>query len=105
MNWFKNLFKKQAEPIEVPAPVVEQVVTVTNHVKSTWRNNMWVVTDKGVGIVFQIGEPTLVHLVDENGHTVNSVTVPFNSLRQARYAEIPAPRRGDAEIARKLGYM
>ncbi len=105
MNWFKNLFSKQEEPIEVPVPVVEQVVTVTNQVKSTWRNNMWVVTDKGLGITFQIGEPTLVHLVDEKGTTVGSALFPFNSLRQALYTEIPASRRGDAEIARKLGYM
>lgn len=105
MNWFKKFFSTQEEPIEVPVPVVEQVVSVTNQVKSTWRNNMWVMTPKGIGITFAIGEPTTVHLVDEKGHTVGSDSFPFNSLRQALYTEIPAPRRGDAEIARKLGYM
>lgn len=105
MNWFKKLFYKQEEPLEVPIPTVEQVVSVTTQVKSTWRNNMWVVTPKGIGIIFAIGEPTTVHLVDENGLTVGSEAFPFNSLRQALYTEIPAPRRGDVEIARKLGYM
>lgn len=72
--------------------------------KSIWRNNMWVMTPEGVGIIFELREPVRVHLVDENGLTRADKEFPSNELRQARYLEIPYMRRGDQEKAKRLGY-
>jgi hypothetical protein len=61
-----------------------------------FRNNMWVVTDDGVGVLFKLGTyVSEIHLVDEaDGTTKLIVTKGTNTLRQARYQEIPECRRG-----------
>jgi hypothetical protein len=71
-----------------------------------WRNNMWVVTPDGVGIIFRLDIESLVHLVDYNGNTVSEKYYPTLALRQAKYLEIPAARRGfTKEAAYIMGYF
>lgn len=89
MKWF-NLFKQNPD-----------VSVETDLVKSIWRNNMWVMTPRGVGVIFALGEPVTVHLTDSNGLTVESVQLPSGQLRQALWDEIPESRRG---VSREKGY-
>jgi hypothetical protein len=91
MNIF-NFFKKKEVPSK-PLP------------KSTWRNNMWVMTTDGIGILFTLGDTCEVHLVNEDGSTKLCNFYPLLSLRQAFWNEIPASRRGiNKETANGLGY-
>lgn len=70
------------------------------------RNGMWVMHGGKVGIVFTKNEShALVHLVDENGETVDEAVVAVGELRQATLAEIPASRRPSAEVGAKYGYV
>lgn len=96
--------KKKEEPI-VAAPVVETATPRTLVDYIGWRENMWVVTPDGVGIVFKLGVDTEVHMVDADGYTLYSKVYPILSLRQAKYEEIPLARRGiSVEDASALGY-
>jgi hypothetical protein len=98
MYFFKNLWEKKE------APVPPNIITTTI-VKSLWRNNMWVMSPKGVGILFKMGQPCEVHIVDDQGLTVSTVLLPLEQLRQATFNEIPHPRRGvSEERAKLLGY-
>lgn len=65
----------------------------TEVVKSMWRNNMWVMSPKGVGIIFKLGDQCEVHLVNSDGTTKESVLLPVLQLRQATWDEIPAARQ------------
>lgn len=97
MAWY-NFWRK-------PEPVFENDSDV---VKSLWRNNMWVMTPYGIGILFKIGNPNTVHLVDpKTGETLKEISVVHNSLRQAKLAEIPASRKVGLtpERATRLGYF
>lgn len=74
-----------------------------------WRNNMWVMTPDGIGIMFNLAEySSIVHIVDkEDGlTTIAEMSYPTQALRQAKFEEIPSKRRnfspGQAE---RLGYM
>ena len=72
------------------------------------RKGMWCVDEDGrVGIAAEIsalGEAEF-HLVDEEGATTLVVTVSASSLVQARYREIPEPRRAIGRHAfAALGY-
>lgn len=82
---------------EVLLPVVKKV---------QWRNNMWVVTEDGVGILFDYGPvDSVVHLVNPDGTTKESKTYKSLMLRQAKWNEIPQNRRGvDRTTANYLGY-
>jgi hypothetical protein len=60
------------------------------------RKGMWVVDQDGaIGIAHQISAEGQVefHKVDAAGCTQLVVLVPIDSLVQARYREIPEPRR------------
>ena len=102
MEFFKNLFSDKK---------VTNVVNKTTHVVSTepktiWRNNMWVMTPNGVGIIFKLGEPCTVHLVNEmDGTTKASIEISTELLRQAKFAEIPECRKCSEEKAQRLGYL
>jgi hypothetical protein len=79
---------------------------ISNEVKSVWRNNMWVMTPEGPGIIFALGVPCVVHMVDTtDGTTVKSTVFDPSQLRQALYMEIPEIRRGPKEKANRLGYV
>lgn len=72
-----------------------------------WKSGMWVMVDnKRVGILTKIAEYCEVHHVsDATGETVDVVSVPMLSLRQAYHREIPACRCSlTAEQAKELGY-
>ena len=92
-SFFKRL--KQAT-VESTAPIT---------IKSTWRNNMWVMSPKGIGVLFSYAEPAEVHLVNEDGSTKEVFNTTLAQLRQAFYMEIPESRRGSPEKAALLGYM
>lgn len=67
---------------------------------------MWVMTPDGIGIVFQLGEPSLIHLVDEIGETKSTAYFATTALRQALWEEIPEARRKiDREKGHQLGYF
>lgn len=71
-----------------------------------WRNNMWVMTPDGVGVLFKLGTESDVHLTDKDGITVDSKSYPILALRQAKFLEIPTPRRGfSKQTAANLGYF
>ena len=98
----KNLFSDPSVAVKHSATTVIN----TDVQKTAWRNNMWVVTPNGVGVLFQIGEPCLVHLVDpQTGVTIKEALYQSTKLRQARYLEIPECRRGDEDKAARLGYL
>ena len=95
-------FRKRKKLEEIP-----QINTVkTQLAKSLWRNNMWVMTPQGIGVLFKCDEPSLVHLVNDNGTTKESLAVHLNQLRQAKWLEIPECRRlVSEERAYSLGYF
>lgn len=75
------------------------------------RRGMWVWVDQpdrapGVGILNAIhstGECE-VHLVNEIGETVQSVTVNPQYIEQATLAQIPEARRPGKEVSDRFGY-
>lgn len=102
-----NLFSKPKPiPIIQPIAMVEATPNATQgQIKSLWRNNMWVMTPKGVGVLFQLGEPCVVHLTHANGTFDQSWQFPSAQLRQALWDEIPEPRRAcTREHGLYLGY-
>lgn len=102
LDKIKNLFSNKVEPV---TPKTKTVVIDTNVQKTAWRNNMWVMTPDGVGIIFKLAEPCTVHLVNTTtGDTIKEIFCKSDTIRQAKYLEIPACRRGDEDKARKLGY-
>lgn len=75
-----------------------------------FRMGMWVVLDDRVGILVRAySDATVeVHLVDGDGATeLVHPHIPIVALRQARFEEIPAARRGHLtpEQARQGGYL
>lgn len=111
MAWY-NFWKKKEEPKEfILTPDLRIVKSNTDPTKvrrNEWRNGMWVMTSKGVGIIFQMGNDLLIHLVDpKTGETVNATIEHRQAVRQARYDEIPACRKVGLtkERAEFLGYM
>ena len=98
MAWY-NFWKKK------PLDVVDVLSEVN---KAGWRNGMWVMTSKGIGIIFLLGYQTEVHLVDpKTGETYNKLLVPLQSFRLATFKEIPPSRKIglSPEKAAFLGYM
>lgn len=94
-----GLFKKKGNV----KPVVHHEVPLQ---LLNWRNNMWVVTPDGPGIIFKLGVESEVHLTDGSGHTIGVKIYPTTSLRQAKFTEIPAARRKcSKEQAHVLGYF
>lgn len=71
-----------------------------------WRNNMWVMTPDGIGIIFKLGIESEVHLTNEKGITVATAIYPTQALRQAKLKEIPAARmKCSPAQAALLGYF
>ena len=100
MKLFSNWFEKQV------ATPKSNTIVISSAPKSVWRNNMWVMTPRGVGIIFALQEPVRVHLVDEQtGQTIDDLLFSSQEIRQATYLEIPANRRGDPDKAIRLGYL
>lgn len=94
MGWFKKIFNKQTQR------------TVPEVVNKAWRTGMWVMTDRGVGILTTIGVTSIVALVDKDGLTVEYYSIPLAILRQASWFEIPEKRRIGMTVAegKELGY-
>ena len=91
-NFFKS---KQIPSTIITAPVI----------KSLWRNNMWVMSPRGVGVLFELNTPCVVHLVNDDGTTKETWQFPVEQLRQAMWSEIPEIRRKvTKEKALELGY-
>ena len=96
MKLFSNLFGGKA--------VSKNTVTISQEPKVVWRNNMWIMTPDGVGIVFKLEEPVTVHLISSDGTTIASKQYQSSVLRIAKFEEIPACRRCTYERAKQLGY-
>jgi hypothetical protein len=82
------------------------VATAIN--KSQWRNNMWVMSPYGIGVLFRLDTMCDVHLVDmKTGETTSCINVPLQALRQAKLAEIPSCRTKGltSDRAAYLGYQ
>lgn len=94
MGWFNKIFKKEVKR-EVPEIV-----------NKAWRSGMWVMTDKGVGILTNIGITSIVALTDKDGITIEEYSVPLSIIRQASWFEIPEKRRSGmtADEGKGLGY-
>ena len=104
MKWFTSLFSDPVKTEQVKA--TKNTMVVDTPVKSVWRNNMWVMTPEGVGILFEMAVPCTVHLVDKsNGETIKVIKADPSQIRQAKYVEIPECRRGSVERANELGYL
>jgi len=117
MAWY-NFWKKKEVPKELPLveelPQEAPIPTPKPFVfiqpkpifKSTWRNGMWVMTSKGIGVIYDL-KNNLIHLVGENGETTNALVATPVQMRQARFDEIPRVRRQglSLEKAAELGYM
>lgn len=84
---------------------------------TNWRNNMWVMTKEGVGILFNMDHfpSVVIHLVNDDGTTIthlgadgkltNDVWFNIDVVRQAKYLEIPKVRRGkDKKYFTDRGY-
>lgn len=71
-----------------------------------WRNNMWVMTPDGIGIIFELGVESKVHLTDAQGLTILERVYPTQALRQAKLKEIPKERLKCSKAqANALGYF
>lgn len=71
-----------------------------------WKKGMWVMYGEKIAILTDVSIPSEIHLVDTlTGETTEVIQVPLESLRQARYPEIPSSRRMiTADKAKELGY-
>lgn len=67
---------------------------------------MWVMYQDKVAILFKIDSLCEIHYTDKiKGENVGQAFVPIDSLRQARWLEIPEQRRMiTQEQGRELGY-
>jgi hypothetical protein len=104
MDWFK-WFKPKTQPQTL---TIEPSVELKSSLQMvSFRENMWVMTPQGVGILFKIGQPCDIHLVNETtGETIKNINFLISDLRQARFHEIPASRQGiSKEKATALGYL
>ena len=74
--------------------------------KTGFRNNMWVMTPRGIGILFEYKFPlSTIHLINPNGETTKELSLSVTDLRQALWKEIPISRRGvSKEVGQYLGY-
>lgn len=71
------------------------------------RRNMWVAdADNRVGILTDANAEGIatVMLVQDDGTNLMQVNTMLANLRMARHAEIPGPRRPDADRAAQFGY-
>lgn len=94
---FGKIFSKTIEP---KAYVLKPISLIG------WRNNMWVMTPDGVGIIFKLDVESEIHMVDKQGFTYAVRVFPTQALRQAKYKEIPAGRmKCSKEQATALGYF
>lgn len=97
-SWFG--YKKETEQpkftlVENPTPVLG------------WRERMWVIYENKPAVLYKLKEEIAeIHLVNLfTGETTEELVVPLLALRQAKYMEIPACRRGiSPESAEKIGY-
>jgi hypothetical protein len=80
-------------------------VALTQEAKTVWRNNMWVMSPDGIGIIFKLEEPVTVHLVNSDGVTIKEQQYQSSRLRIAKFEEIPACRRCSYDRAVQLGYV
>lgn len=92
MAWY-NFWRK---------PIVDSIVF-----KSQWRNNMWVMTEYGIGILFSNNNMATIHLVSpKTGETLSIINAPYGAFRQAKFDEIPECRKVGLtkERAELMGY-
>jgi len=77
-----------------------------NSVVKGWRTGMWVMYGNKIAILFTIGTLCEIHYTDSiTGENIGVANVPLETLRQARYPEIPSQRRMiSADKALELGY-
>jgi hypothetical protein len=96
LSSIKSFFSTQ--PVKQDVPVV--------FIDKGWRTGMWVMVDGQIGILFKLGDPCSIHLVNpQTGETTSEEMIPIGKLRQARFGEIPQCRRHFTEQrALELGY-
>jgi hypothetical protein len=103
-----DIFKKKSVPgvvhtIEAVSPVIQGGGVVKLGI------GKWVVCQEKVGIIADTrGYPIVsVHYVDSEGCTILEVSVPIDSVRIAKFLEIPEARRPTdaAYAAAYLGYV
>jgi len=105
---FFNFFAKD-DPKPVPQEYVFPVATPTPNPKpdSLWKRGMWVVQDSKVGILADFkNQAVIFHEVNvTTGETEKEYQVSIDTIRQAKYYEVPACRMSvSRDVARELGY-
>ena len=96
--------------LSTPPPVVQElsVSRSTAPAPVFLKKGMWVRTADGIGIAvafFESGEVE-VHLTNDMGETIAVHRMEAAAIQgQARYEDIPAPRRPAREVAASLGYV
>lgn len=70
------------------------------------RKGMWVMHQRRVAVVSDLttAQHPIIVYVDAQGYALLTMRVPAVELRQAKYEEIPEPRRPSKERALELGY-
>jgi hypothetical protein len=98
-----NLFKRKTQELVVEA--LGNRIGVPLRVVG-FRRGMWVRYQDITGILLNVGEAKIAHvmLVNDLGLNLHDIHVPIADLTQATFNQIPAPRRPDAELAVRLGY-
>jgi hypothetical protein len=102
-----NPFKKKEVVPEHSNYVLTSTATLKPKERGWLREGMWVVSDGRVGILYKLLESSAeVHYTAATGETILTQLESLNSLRQAKYSEIPEGRRAsfDREVARSKGY-
>lgn len=100
------MFWKRSKKTAIHVMEPQAHVLSPSVVGSPLRRGMWVVFGGNTGILVRAKELGIgeVHLVNAAGETVEVVDAPLDSLRQARWDEIPEPRRPEREMAAAMGY-
>lgn len=92
---FLNTIKNWVSPKQ-PPPLVAK----------NWRTGMWVMYQDKLAILTKLDVPCEIHYVDKiTGETIGLANVPLETLRQARWAELPTHRsKITPEEGKVLGY-
>lgn len=74
-----------------------------------YRKGMWVTSGGHIGILAEIDprtETAEIHFTDAEGYTVGVLPgVPFDTIAQSAYSDIPESRRPTTDVALSLGYL
>lgn len=79
--------------------VIKEVVHVPARPVGNFRRGMWVMASGRIGIIFSFdgADKAIVHLVNDKGETVESISSKLVDIKQARKREVPKCRWGSID--------